>query len=123
MDWHFWGATLFDIGVGLTFFDDNVRLQAQFGQFTPTQWKLFVDNPFRYGGNVFGGKILANVGTVPFRYFFGPNWAWLSANFTIGANFSVFSLSQSGKAQVLSALLGQVEFPRVTIPKQSMFGT
>lgn len=123
LDWHFWGATLFDIGVGLTFFDDNVRLQAQFGQFTPTQWKLFVDNPFRYGGNVFGGKILANVGTVPFRYFFGPNWAWLSANFTIGANFSVFSLSQSGKAQVLSALLGQVEFPRVTIPKQSMFGT
>jgi hypothetical protein len=82
-----------------------------------------VDNPFRYGGNVIGGKILANVGTVPFRYFFGPNWAWLSANFTIGANFSVFSLSQSGKAQVLSALLGQVEFPRVTIPKQSMFGT
>lgn len=123
LDWHFWGATLFDIGVGLTFFDDNVRLQAQFGQFTPTQWKLFVENPFRYGGNVFGGKILANVGNVPFRYFFGPNWAWLSANFTIGANFSIFSLSQSGKPQILSAVLGQVEFPRVTIPKQKMFGT
>jgi hypothetical protein len=37
VDFHFWGATLFDIGAGLTFFDDNVRLQFQWGQFTQEQ--------------------------------------------------------------------------------------
>lgn len=120
-DWHFWGATLWDIGAGLTFFDDNVRLQLQFGQFTEEQWGLFSEEPFRYGGNVIGGKLLANIGTVPFRYFFGPNWEWLSANLTLGANFSMFTQTQSGSPQMLSAILAQLEFPRVTIPKQKMF--
>jgi len=120
-DWHFWGATLWDIGAGLTFFDDNVRLQLKFGQFTEQQWGLFFEEPFRYGGNVIGGKLLANIGTLPFRYFFGPNWEWLSANLTLGANFSMFTKTQSGSPQMLSAILAQLEFPRVTIPKQKMF--
>ncbi len=123
-DWHFWGATFYDIGAGLTFFDDNVRLQLQFGQFTDLLWKwVGQTEPFRYGGNVIGGKLLANIGTVPFRYFFGPNWEWLSANLTLGANFSMFSETQSGSPQMLSAILAQLEFPRVTIPKQKMFRT
>ena len=128
-DWHFLGATLYDVGLGLTFFDDNVKLQGQFGQMTQSQfdllrgWGGYESAPFRYGGDVWGIKLLANVAYIPFRYFLGPNWEWLSANFTIGANFSMFSESQSGKAQVLSAVLGQVEFPRITIPKQKMFRT
>ncbi len=122
-DWHFWGATLYDIGVGLTFFDQNVKVQAQFGQFTAEQRKIFTPANMRYGGNVFGLKMLANLAYVPADYFFGPDFMWLSATAAIGANFSVFTESQSGKPQILSALLIQLEFPRVTIPKRKTFKT
>ena len=60
-DWKFWGATLFDIGVGLTFFDDVVKVQFQWGQFTQAQRDIFSKSDMRYGGdNVMGIKILAN---------------------------------------------------------------
>lgn len=124
LDWHFWGATLFDIGVGLSFFDDNVRLQAQWGQFTQTQRNMFSKTDFRYGGDsVIGGKILANVAYIPFMYFLGRDYEWLSANVTVGANFTRFNESGSGKAQILSAVLAQLEFPRITFAKQKMFRT
>lgn len=124
-DWHFWGATLYDVGIGLTFFDDNVKLQVQFGQFTQTQRDVFDKrgSNMRYGGNVFGAKLLANIAYIPFRYFFGPDWDWLSAGFALGANFSLFSQTQSGKPQMLSAVLAQVEFPRVTLKNQKLFRT
>lgn len=128
-DWHFLGATMFDVGIGLTFFDDNVKLQGQFGQMTQSQYEMLCNwrglevTKFRYGGNVVGAKLLANVAYIPFRFFLGPDWDWLSANVTLGANFSRFSETQSGKAQFLSAVLAQLEFPRVTIPKQKMFRT
>ncbi len=123
-DWHFWGATLYDIGVGLTFFNDNVKLQFQWGQFTQAQRDIFSRTEMRYGGdNVMGVKILANVGHLPFSYFFGRNWEWLSASFAVGADFSRFNETNSGKPQVLSALLGQIEFPRVTMPKVKRFRT
>lgn len=123
-DWHFWGATLFDIGAGLSFFDDNVRLQVQWGQFTQTQRDMFTKTNQRYGGDsVFGAKILANVAYIPFMYFLGRDYEWLSANVTVGANFTRFNEGQSGKPQVLSALLAQLEFPRVTFAKQKMFRT
>lgn len=124
LDWHFWGATLFDIGVGLSFFDDNVRLQAQWGQFTQQQREMFSKTDMRYGGDsVFGGKILANVAYIPFMYFLGRDYEWLSANVTVGANFTRFNESGSGKAQILSALLAQLEFPRISFAKQKMFRT
>jgi hypothetical protein len=123
-DWHFWGATLFDIGAGLTFFDDNVKLQVQWGQFTQTQRNIFSKTDMRYGGdNVLGAKILANVAYMPMRYYFGPDFEWLSANFAVGANFTRFNETGSGKAQILSAVLAQLEFPRVTFAKQKMFRT
>ena len=123
-DWHFWGATLFDIGAGLSFFDDNVRIQVQWGQFTQTQREMFTKTNQRYGGDsVLGAKILANVAYIPFMYFLGRDYEWLSANVTVGANFTRFNQGQSGKPQVLSALLAQIEFPRVTFAKQKMFRT
>lgn len=122
-DWHFWGATFYDIGLGLTFFDDNVKVQAQFGQFTEAQRALFTSEAMRYGGNVLGFKLLANVAYLPMDYFFGPNFSWLSATGAIGANFSMFSETQSGTPQILSAVLTQIEFPRVTIPKRTTFKT
>lgn len=124
LDWHFWGATLFDIGIGLSFFDDNVRLQAQWGQFTQEQRNLFNPSPMRYGGDsIFGGKIIANVAYIPFMYFFGRDFEWLSANIAVGANFTRFNETASGKAQILSALIAQLEFPRVSFAKQKMFRT
>ena len=68
-------------------------------------------------------KLLANIATIPFSYFFGPDLAWLNAAFTIGANFSMFTQTQSGKPQILSAILGQIEFPKVTFKDRTTFST
>ncbi len=129
LDFHFWGASLFDIGAGLTFFDDNVRLQFQWGQFTQSQrdavsglFKL-ENTDMRYGGNIFGMKLLANIFTLPFSYFFGRDWEWLYASFALGANFSLFTETNSGKPQFLSALLCQIEFPRIHLNNLKMFST
>ena len=113
-DAQFWGATLYSFGAGLSFFDDNVKLQFQFGQFTQSQRDTFTKTTLRYGGNVFGLKLLANVLYIPFRSYLGPDWEWLSLNLSLGANFSHFSDSGSGSDQILSAMLIQLEFPKVT---------
>lgn len=113
-----WGATLYSVGAGLTFFDDNVKLQAQWGQFTQEQRNTFKMSPMRYGGDsIIGLKILANVGRFPFRTWFGPDFDWLSMALAVGANFSYFNESASGKSQVLSAMIAQIELPRMTFKK------
>jgi hypothetical protein len=48
----------------------------------------------RYGGHILGVKLLANVYTLPFGSFAGPDWEWLSASFALGANFSLFDVGQ-----------------------------
>ena len=124
LDWHFWGATLFDIGVGLTFFDDAVKIQFQWGQFTQAQRDMFSKTDMRYGGDsVMGVKILANVAQIPFSYFLGHDWEWLSASAAVGAQFSYFNESGSEEGQILSALLAQIEFPKVTFSKMKMFSS
>ena len=83
----------------------------------------------RFGGNVIGAKIIAQLAYIPFRYFFGRDWDWLSASVSIGANFSYFTDSGASIVtgekvpQMLSAALMQVEFPRVTIQNWKMFRT
>ena len=118
-----WGATLFDLGVGLTFFDDNVRLQFNFGQFTQQQREIFMPgSDMRYGGNaILGFKIIANVANLPFGWMFGHDWDWLSANFALGASFKYFNESASGSGQMLSAVISQIEFPRMSFPKWKCF--
>jgi hypothetical protein len=137
------GATYMDFGLGLSFFDDNVKVQGQYGFMTQEIYEsLGGQSAVRYGGDVIGVKILANVYTLPFRSFLGPDFDWLFASFSIGANFSAFNFTnkvnpgyspnsrgetvyytQSGKATWLSALLLQIEFPRVTIPKKKFLRT
>jgi hypothetical protein len=119
LDGHFWGATLFDVGLGLTFFDDNVKLQVAYGQFTQKQYNAFTPGPMRYGGHVLGLKLLANIYTLPFGSFAGPDWEWLSASLAIGANFSFFSETQSGSPTWMSAIVAQLEFPKMTVQKKS----
>jgi len=130
VDFHFWGSTLFEIGAGLTFFDDNVKLQFQWGQFTQDQRDAMSNlfgialSDMRYGGdNVMGVKLLANVISIPFSYFFGHDWDWLYSSVAVGAQFSWFNQTNSGKTQTLSAMLAQLEFPKVKLQNVRMFST
>ena len=129
VDFHFWGASLYEVGAGLTFFDDNVKLQFVFGQYTQEQRdavNAFLQRDItelRYGGTIIGGKLLANISTIPFSFFFGHDFDWLSASIAVGAQFNYFSQTNSGKGQILSAVLGQLEFPRVHINEVKMFST
>lgn len=118
----FWGSTLWNMGVGLSFFNNSVKLQLHYGQFLQSQWDLFYKGKvkMRYGGHVASMKILASVFELPFESFAGPDWAWLSMSGALGANFSVFTRTQKGTPQVLAAMLAQIEFPRVTLPKKQV---
>jgi hypothetical protein len=131
------GATFMDVAFGLSFFDDNVKIQFQYGFMTQDIYNKMTgydpssglsEEQVRYGGNVIGLKLLANVYTLPLGAVWGPDFDWLFASFGIGANFSYFDVSregytQSGEPTWLSALLLQIEFPKGTIPKQKYFRT
>jgi hypothetical protein len=91
-------------GFGLTFFDQNVKLQAHIG-YEPSA---------RFGGSYLGLKLLANIFKLPAEWIFGPDLDFLSASLAIGASFSycsdtagVFSFSDQGV--VVSAVLTQLE--------------
>jgi len=121
------GATYMDVGLGLSFFDDNVKIQANYGFMTQANYEsLGGEGDLRYGGHVLGLKLLANVYALPFGPIAGPDWEWLSASLALGANFSLFDVAkqgytQSGKPTWMSALLAQLEFPKVTIAKWKYF--
>jgi hypothetical protein len=130
------GATFMDVGFGLSFFDDNVKIQANYGFLTQALYEKIggekssseMPTTVRYGGHVLGLKILANIYTLPFYTFAGPDSEWLKASFALGANFSLFDLgsegyNQSGNPTWMGALIGQIEFPKATIPKRENFRT
>ena len=129
LDFRIWGSTLFSVGFGLTAFDDVVKLQFSYGQFTQQQ-RDAVSNLFkrgltdmRYGGHVISFKILANIAEIPFSYFFGHDFDWLYANIALGADFSYFTETNSGKPQILSAIIGQLEFPKVKLQNVKAFSS
>jgi hypothetical protein len=127
----FLGATYASVAAGLTFFEDNVKLQFQAG--------LAPNNPSRYPGTVFGMKLLANIYNLKFEYLFGPDWSYFSTSWALGANFSYFSMTDthiggssggaevsntySSEAQVLGAILAQWEILKVRIPQIKFFRT
>ncbi|MBN1835579.1 MAG: hypothetical protein JW820_06995 [Spirochaetales bacterium] len=112
LDFHAMGATYFDAGFGLTFFEDNVKLQLQIG----------MSPPGRFSGLVIGAKLLANIATLPFGYFFGPSWDFFSMSLAVGANFSYFTMSE-GRVEftdaglVLGGIVAQLEFARFEIAR------
>ncbi|MCL2175145.1 MAG: Ig-like domain-containing protein [Treponema sp.] len=129
------GATYFDVALGLSFFDDNVKIQAQYGYIDHDLYlalggeKDLSGNKsrMRYGGHVIGVKLLANIYTLPFGIF-GPDWEWLYASFGIGAIFSYFDfmgqeMTQSKSPTWLSALLLQIEFPKISVKSRSFLRT
>ncbi|WP_232616844.1 Ig-like domain-containing protein [Treponema primitia] len=111
------GATYGSIGMGITFFDNNVKLQFQ-GGLAPTS----DDNTWRFPGTVFGVKLIANIYNLPFRYVFGPDWEMFSMTWALGANFSYFSMTNANAGpQVLGAFLAQWEIARFTFPQFKAF--
>lgn len=121
----FWGASLWNIGFGLSFFDNNVKVQFHYGQFLQSQFNALYGKGYnlRYGGHIVSLKLLANVYQLPFGYYFGPDWKWLYMNVALGTEFSLFTQTQSKRPQVLSALLLQLEFPKVKFQKQKYFSS
>jgi hypothetical protein len=116
VDAHFMGATWVDAGVGLSFFDDNVKLQVQAGIAPAVDSRTGTAG--RFIGTVFGTKLLANVLYVPFDYFFGPDWSFFSMSAALGANFSYFTMDADNGRPPLSmgAVLAQWEFARLDLP-------
>lgn len=120
LDTHFLGASYWDLGLGLTFFDDAVKLQFQFGSAPPV---TEASDSVRFGGTVYGIKLLASLARLPFGFLLGPDWDFLSAEAMVGANFSYFSESVSGEGLVIAAVVAQLEFPKVTIKEWSFLRT
>ncbi len=118
LDLHALGATYGEIGAGLTFFNDNVKLQLEAG----------LAPPGRFSGIVLGGKLLANIATIPYSFIFGPDWQNFSMAAALGATFSYFTMSEDGftfdgTGVVLGSIIGQIELIKYTIPDLSMFNT
>lgn len=133
-DVHLMGATRAELGLGLSFFDDNVKLQVALGQGfdqTPSWGNIFgFETPdskpadrSRFRGYVLGARLLANLAYLPFSYWFGPDWDFFSMSFTLGASFTYFSMRDSladilappdGRYMILSGIVGQWEFAKFT---------
>ena len=101
-DGSFLGGLMFSTGVGLTFFDDNVKVQFNAAQAEPGT---------RYSGWAFGGKILANVWKKNLGEWFGPDWEFYTTSLVVGANFLYFygMLAEGETPVVMGELLGQWE--------------
>ena len=135
VDMHLMGATRVEAGFGLSFFDDNVRLQVQAGSGFDAQpsWEnLFgiadENTPAaelsRFGGYVLGAKLLASVAYLPFSFLFGPDWDFFSMSFAVGATFTYFSQQRElglifsppdNKYMVLSSVIVQWEFAKFAL--------
>jgi len=115
------GATFFDVGAGLSFFNNNVRLQGQWG-ITPAlgEFSDMVEGG-RFTGQVWGAKLVANIYSLPFDYVFKDrDWAYYKLNIGVGANFSWFEMERGiiGKdlergSLFMGAVLAQVDIANV----------
>jgi len=113
------GATYCDTGLGLSFFNDNVRLQAQFGIAPPDGFNTAWGISGRYVGYVYGIKLLANIFYLPFAWLFGLDWAFYSMNFAVGANFSYFTMDEDlpdGRSSLfMGAVLAQWDVANINM--------
>jgi len=117
-DTSFLGGLNYSMGVGLTFFEDNVKVQFNAAQAPPGT---------RYSGWAFGGKILANVYTKNLGDWFGPDWEFYTTSLTVGAHFSYFLMDEGEKPLWMGQLIGQWEMIKANLqyffPKWKYFKT
>ncbi len=117
LDAHFFGSTYAEGGVGLTFFDDNVKLEALAG-YAPDG---------RFNGMVFGAKLLANVATLPWDFMFGYDFENFSSSLAVGTTFQYFTMQNSraddANGMVLGAVLAQLELVNFKKPEWKNFSS
>jgi hypothetical protein len=106
LDYSMLGATTWNAGIGLTFFDNNVKLLGYIGQ---------APQGGRYSGTAAGGKLIANILHIPLQYFFGPDWEPFTMNAALGANFACFTMDSGGEPLVMGAFLAQWEFCKIDL--------
>jgi len=93
------GGLLWTTGIGLTFFDDNVKIQFNLSQAPPG----------RFEGIAFGGKVIANIWSANLRRWFGNDWEWWTTSIALGAHFSYFMMGEGENPQWMGQFLGQWE--------------
>jgi hypothetical protein len=107
------GATYFDVGIGLSLFNNNVRLQGQFGIAPPDGPETTFTSGGRFEGSVYGIKLLANIFHLPFEFLFGPDWGFYSMNLAVGANFSYFGMDEVREPAFMGAVLAQLDLVNI----------
>jgi hypothetical protein len=99
-DASFLGGLNWTTAVGLTFFDDNVKVQFNFAQ---------ASSGSRYSGWVFGGKVLANIYNKNISDWFGLDWVFWRTSFVLGAHFSYFTMEEDVDPRWMGEFLAQWE--------------
>ena len=115
------GATWANGGLGVTFFDDNVKLQVTVGWAPELIWDKDAGEfvPARVSGTALGATLLANVVYLPLGYMWGPKWDNLSFSLAIGANFTYFTNFGEEGGGVMSAVVAQMEIPKIVFPDRN----
>jgi len=116
------GATLWSAGVGLFFFQEAVRLQAQTGFIGKS------DDNSRFYGYAHAVKLMAKVFSLEWETLFGPDAEAFSTSALIGANFTYFTQDPSNitnfsKGVLLTSFLGQVEFIQIKNKRFAFFNS
>jgi len=118
LDGSFLGGLQYMTGLGLTFFDDNVKVQGNASHATPGT---------RYSGWAFGGKVLANVYTKNVGEWLGPDWDFYTTSVAVGAHFSYFMMEKGETRLWMGEFLFQWEMIKADMafffPKWKYFKT
>jgi len=100
IDTCFLSGLIWCAGLGLTFFDDNVKLQLNASQAPPNT---------RFSGMAYGGKVLANIWNKNLGAWFGPDWSFWRTSFVLGAHFSYFTMDEGENPLWMGEFLAQWE--------------
>lgn len=97
---------VYGLGIGLTFFDDNVKLQGTIGETRADS------DDARIKGFYYGFKLLANLYSLNLSSLFGPDLEPYSMSLAIGASFTnkTLTVSDVDSTMWFSAVLCQFEF-------------
>jgi hypothetical protein len=107
--------TYMDFGLGVSFLDDILKAQINYGFMTQGLYKSLggIGNA-EYGGNVISLKFFIcpefNLGSI----FTSKDSYIVSASIGLGSNFSLFEYTPSGSNKLLYSWDIQLEFPKIT---------
>lgn len=98
-------------GVGLTFFDDNVKIQFTAGETRPGS------DTARIKGLYYGGKLIANLYTMEFGALLGPDWDFFSMSLGVGASFTqkTITIGDQEERMWFSSIISQLELAKIKL--------